>query len=46
MSQVVQMRTTLDLPAPLLRKAQQVARQRKVTFRTLTTDALWRYLQE
>jgi len=40
------MRTTLDLPDPLLRRAQQLAQQRKVTFRALMADALRRYLQE
>jgi hypothetical protein len=38
------MRTTMDLPDPLLRKAQKLARQRKVTFRALMADALRRYL--
>lgn len=46
MEMLTHMRTTLDLPAPLLRKARQVARQRKATFRALMTDALRRYLQE
>jgi putative antitoxin of VapBC-like toxin-antitoxin system len=40
------MRTTLDLPDSLLKKAQQIARQRKVTFRALMADALRHYLQE
>jgi predicted transcriptional regulator len=39
------MRTTLDLPDPLLRKAQKLARQRQVTFRELMADALRRYLE-
>ena len=40
------MRITLDLPDPLLRRAQQVARQRKVTFRALMAEALRRSLRE
>ena len=46
MNMLKHMRTTLDLPDPLLRKAQRIARQRKVTFRVLMTDALRRYLEE
>jgi hypothetical protein len=40
------MRTTLELPDSLLKKAQRIARQRKVTFRALMADALRHYLQE
>jgi len=46
MDMLKHMRTTLDLPDPLLRKAQKVARQRKVTFRALMADALRHYLDE
>jgi len=38
------MRTTMDLPDPLYRKVQKLARQRKTTFRALMADALRRYL--
>src|SRR4051794_10087766 len=44
MNMLEHMRISLDLPDPLLRKAQKLARQRKVTFRTLMADALRRYL--
>jgi predicted transcriptional regulator len=38
------MRTTLDLPDPLLRKAQKLAQQQKTTFRAVMAEALRRYL--
>ncbi len=38
------MRTTLNLPDPLYREAQRLARKRKVTFQALMTDALRCYL--
>ena len=44
MNMLKHMRTTVDLPDSLFRKAQQLARQRKVTFRALMADALRHYL--
>lgn len=44
MNMLRRMRTTLDLPDPLLLKAQKVARQRKTTFRAIMAEALRRYL--
>ncbi|MDX2010255.1 MAG: hypothetical protein SFW67_08700 [Myxococcaceae bacterium] len=40
------MRTTLELPDPLLRKAKKLARERKVPFRTIVAEALTRFLRE
>jgi hypothetical protein len=39
------MRTTLDLPDPLLRKAKKLARERKVPFRAIVAEALTRFLE-
>jgi hypothetical protein len=40
------MRTTIDVPDSLLRRAKTVAAKRKTTFRALVLDALERRLEE
>ena len=43
---VPHMRTTLELPDPLFRKAKKLAQRRRIPFRALVADALHRLLEE
>lgn len=40
------MKTTIDIPEPLLAEAQELARREGVTFKALTTEALRKLLAE